>query len=65
MNNWKVRLINIFANSGMYFIIPLAGTTIAEAPSLLAALYSMLIGTILSASREGLDYVREQQSKKM
>ena len=65
MSNWKVRVINIFANSGMYFIVPLAGSTIAEAPSLAAALYSMLIGTILSASREGLDYVREQQTKKM
>lgn len=65
MSNWKVRLINIFANSGMYFIVPLAGTTIAEAPSLIAAIYSMMIGTILSASREGLDYVREQQAKKV
>jgi len=48
----------------MYFVVPLAGTTLADAPSLVASLYSMLIGLILSASREGLDFVRLQERKK-
>ena len=58
------RLINIFSNGGMYFIAPLAGTTLAQAPSIEASLYSMMIGIILSASREGLDFVRQQERKK-
>ena len=58
------RIINIFANAGMYFIAPLVGTTIDGAPSIAAALYTMLVGLILSASREGLDYVRQQERKK-
>ena len=61
---WKVRLVNILANSGMYFIAPLAGTTLAQAPSIEASVYSMMIGLIISASREGLDYVRIQERKK-
>ena len=61
---WHVRVINILGNSGMYFVAPLAGTTLAMAPSIEASLYSMLIGLILSASREGLDYVRSQERKR-
>lgn len=61
---WHIRLINILANSGMYFVIPLAGASLAMAPSLEAATYSMLIGLILSASREGLDYVRTQERQR-
>lgn len=61
---WKIRLVNILANSGMYFVAPLAGTTLAQAPSIEASLYSMMIGLIVSASREGLDYVRYQERRK-
>jgi len=58
------RLVNIFANSGMYFVTPLVGTTLAQVPSVEASVYSMVIGMVLSASREGLDYVRIQERKK-
>ena len=58
------RLINIFSNGGMFFVTPLVGTTLAQSPSVEAALYSMLIGIILSASREGLDYVKQQERKR-
>ena len=58
------RLINIFSNGGMYFVTPLVGTTLANSPSIEASLYSMLIGMILSASREGLDHVRRQERQK-
>lgn len=60
MEAW-LRFVNVLSNSGMYFVVPLVGTTLASAPSVEAALYSMTIGLILSASREGLDYVREQR----
>ena len=58
------RLINIFSNGGMYFVTPLVGTILAQSPSVEASLYSMLIGIILSASREGFDYVRAQERKR-
>lgn len=58
------RLINIFANGGMYFVTPLVGTTLAQAPSMEAALYSCFIGIILSASREGLDFVKQNERKR-
>lgn len=61
---WKVRIINILGNSGMYFVAPLAGTTLANSPSVEASLYSMLIGLILSASRESLDFVRQEERKR-
>ena len=62
--NLTTRLINIFSNCGIFFITPLAGTALAQAPSIEAAFYSMMIGLILSASREGLDFVREKERKK-
>ena len=58
------RLINILANTGMYFIIPYTGSAIAQVPSLEIAFFSMIIGLVLSASREGLDYVRMQEMRK-
>jgi len=64
MTHWKVRLVNVLSNSGMYFVLPYIGSAIADVPSLLTAVFTGAIGLILSASREGLDYVREQQRKK-
>jgi len=58
------RLINIFANGGIYFVLPLVGTTLAQAPSIEGALYTMVVGLILSASREGLDHVKERERKR-
>ena len=58
------RLINIFSNGGMYFITPLVGTTLAQAPSIEVALYTMTVGLILSACREGFDHVRERERKR-
>ena len=60
----STRIINILANSGMYFIIPYTGSALAQVPSLEIALFSMIVGLILSASREGIDYVREQERKR-
>jgi hypothetical protein len=52
--------VNILSNTGMYFIIPYIGSAIAQLPSLEIASFSAIVGLILSTSREGLDYVREQ-----
>jgi len=60
----STRIINILANTGMYFIIPYTGSAVAATPSLEIATFSMIIGLILSASREGLDYVRMQEMRK-
>ena len=60
MITWKVRIINILANSGQWFVIPYAGSAIAQVPSLEIATFTMIIGLIMSASREGLDFTREQ-----
>jgi hypothetical protein len=63
MTKWQVRLVNILSNSGMYFVVPYIGSAVITVPSLEIALFSGTIGLILSASREGLDYVREQTRK--
>lgn len=51
---WEDSILRILGNAGLYFITPLAGTTLAQAPSIEASLYSTLIGIIISASREAL-----------
>jgi hypothetical protein len=51
------------SNSGLYFVIPYTGSALAQVPSFEIAIFSMTIGLVLSASREGLDYVREQNRK--
>lgn len=56
---WHVRTVNILANSGMYFAIPYAGSAIAQVPSIEVAGFSMMIGLIISASKEGLEFVKE------
>jgi len=58
------RIINILSNGGMYFVTPLVGTTLAQVQSIEASIYTIIIGMVLSASREGLDYVRQQERKK-
>jgi hypothetical protein len=64
MISWTTRTINILSNSGMYFVIPYTGSAIAQLPSFEIASFSAIIGLVLSASREGLDFVREQTIKK-
>ena len=46
----------VIGNSGMFFVTPYLGSTIAGVPSLEIALYTTVIGLILSTSRELIEY---------
>jgi len=48
----KGTVSRIFGNAGIFFVAPYAGSTIAGTPSLETALWSALVGIILSSSRE-------------
>jgi hypothetical protein len=64
MESFKHALARITGNTGMYFITPLAGTTLAQIPSIETSLYCCMIGFILASSRELLDYGRQKQNRK-
>ena len=49
-------IARVTGNSGMFFVTPYLGSTIAGIPSLEIALYTTLIGLILSTSRELIEY---------
>ncbi len=49
-------IARVIGNSGMFFVTPYLGSTIAGIPSLEIALYTTLIGWILSTSRELIEY---------
>ena len=49
-------IARVIGNSGMFFVTPYLGSTIAGVPSLEIALYTTLIGLILSTSRELIEY---------
>lgn len=51
-------MARVIGNSGMFFVTPYLGSTIAGIPSLEIALYTTLIGLILSTSRELIEYGR-------
>lgn len=51
----------IFGNTGLYFVTPYAGTAMAGSPSLEAAGFTALIGLILSASRELVEYGKSRE----
>jgi len=46
----------IFGNTGLYFVTPYAGSAMAGYPSVETALFTALIGLIISTSRELIDY---------
>ena len=49
-------LARVLGNTGLYFVTPYAGSAMAGMPSIETALFTALIGLILSASRELVDY---------
>ena len=49
-------IARVTGNSGMFFVTPYLGSTIAGIPSLEIAIYTTLIGLILSTSRELIEY---------
>tara|TARA_R110000824_G_scaffold119329_1_gene273363 strand:+ start:299 stop:514 length:216 start_codon:yes stop_codon:yes gene_type:complete len=55
-------IARVIGNSGMFFVTPYLGSTIAGVPSLEIALYTTLIGLILSTSRELIEYGRGRKT---
>ena len=52
----KKAIARVLGNSGTYFVPPYVGSAIAGLPSLEIALYTALIGLVLSTSRELIEY---------
>ncbi len=51
----------IFGNTGLYFVTPYAGSAMAGYPSVETALFTALIGLIISTSRELIDYGKSRK----
>ena len=64
MYDFKHACARVFGNTGMYFVAPYAATHAAGIPNLEVALWSMVIGLILAASREAAAYGRGYNGKK-
>ena len=47
--------MRIFGNAGLFFVAPYTGSAINGTPNLDIALWTMLVGLILSGSREMLE----------
>jgi hypothetical protein len=54
-------LARIMGNAGMYFVTPYTGSALAGAPSLDIAAFTALVGLILSASRELIEYGKQRE----
>ena len=52
----KKAIARVLGNSGRYFVTPYVGSAIAGVPSLEIALYTAIIGLVLSTSRELIEY---------
>lgn len=57
--NYK-PLARIFGNAGIYFVAPYFASIAAGLPSVEIALWTTLIGLILSTSRELIEYGRRK-----
>jgi len=49
-------LARVIGNTGLYFVTPYAGSAMAGLPSIETALFTSLIGLILSTSRELVEF---------
>lgn len=54
-------LARVLGNTGLYFVTPYAGSAMAGYPSIETALFTALIGLVLSASRELVEYGKERK----
>ena len=52
----KKAIARVLGNSGTYFVTAYVGSAIGGLPSLEIALYTALIGLVLSTSRELIEY---------
>jgi len=54
-------IARVIGNTGLYFVTPYAGSAMAGLPSIETALFTALIGLVLSASRELIEYGKERE----
>jgi hypothetical protein len=54
-------IARILGNSGLYFVTPYAGSALAGTPSIETAIFTALIGLILSTSRELIEHGKERR----
>lgn len=52
----RYPIARIIGNAGIFFVTPYIGSTLAGSPSLDTALWSVLIGLVLSTSREAIEF---------
>lgn len=52
----KYPIARVLGNAGIFFVTPYLGSTLAGAPSVETALWSVLAGLILSSSREIIEF---------
>ena len=57
---WKHSTMRIFGNAGLFFVAPYTGSTINGTPNLEIALWTMVVGMILSGSRELLENAKNK-----
>ena len=56
----KYSVMRIFGNAGLFFVAPYTGSAIIGTPSLEISLWTMLIGLMLSTSREMLENAKSK-----
>lgn len=56
MTETRRAISRVLGNTGLYFVTPYAGSAMAGLPSIETAGFTALIGFILSASRELVEY---------
>ena len=56
----KYSLMRIFGNAGTFFVAPWIGSAIDGTPSLDIALWTCLVGIIMSSSREMLELAKNK-----
>lgn len=52
----KYPIARVMGNAGIFFVTPYLGSTLAGVPSVETALWSVLVGLILSSSREVIEF---------
>ena len=52
----KYPIARILGNAGVFFVTPYLGSTLAGAPSIETALWSVVVGLIASSTRELIEF---------
>ena len=52
----KYPIARVLGNAGIFFVTPYLGSTLAGAPSVDTAIWSVLVGVVQSSSREVIEF---------